>query len=196
MNPPTSDEHGKAEQPAPDEVSYFSLVRVYPILRYLGWALGAGLFLFAVGIVVSGGGPWWMLLIAALFSLFVSAIFSATGTITANLDKGVLKIHGLKHQADVPMGAIAYVGRAEFDRRSANRMSRLNMVGRAGPGLEIVARDASYVTVRVDDAEELMGAMAKAGAHPGAFQRTFPVDQVDYKHIREVRREQRGDPSA
>lgn len=70
------------------------------------------------------------------------------------------------------------------------------MVGRAGPGLEIVARDASYVTVRVDDAEELMGAMAKAGAHPGAFQRTFPVDQVDYKHIREVRREQRGDPSA
>lgn len=196
MNAPAPDASSQPEQPAPEEVSHFSLTRVFPILRYVGWTLGAGMFLFAVSIVVSTDTPWWALLIAGGFSLFIAAVFSATGTVSADLAKGVLKIHGLKHQASVPVGAVAYIGRAEFGKRDANRMSRLNMVGRAGPGLEIVARDASYVTVRADDADELLQAMAKAGVHPGAFQRTFPVDQVDYKHIREVQREQRGDTPA
>ncbi|WP_017626314.1 hypothetical protein [Nocardiopsis chromatogenes] len=108
--------------------------------------------------------------------------------------KRVFRIsNGFNNTVDVPLTAIAYMGKAEFTMKHMFRLTRLRLLNETGPGIEIVSRDGKYITVRTDRADEIIQAAVRSGLNRAALQVPFPENAVDGKW-RDTQREQRPVP--
>ncbi|MHC0429989.1 hypothetical protein ACX6XY_07350 [Streptomyces sp. O3] len=97
------------------------------------------------------------------------------------LKSGVLRASTSQKKVTVPLSAIVYAGRAEFSRANRWRLSRLNIVVERGPGIELVGRDGTYITVSTPHADAVFQAFVQQGLHPDALRRPFPSQTVSAK---------------
>ncbi|WP_157996870.1 hypothetical protein, partial [Streptomyces otsuchiensis] len=107
-------------------------------------------------------------------ALFLGGIALYLSAARAQLKKSVLELSTSQKRVKIPMGAIGYLGRAEFTKANKWRMSRMNFVVEPGPGLEIVSRDGKYITLSTTHADAVIQELLNQGMHPDALRVRFP----------------------
>ncbi|MBW1596962.1 hypothetical protein [Streptomyces sp. JJ38] len=137
-----------------------------------------------------GGSVWlWAVLAGLLGVLFVGGIAYYMAAARMELKDGVLRVSTGQKKVNVPVGAIAYIGKAEFSRSNRWRMSRKNIVVEPGPGIEMVSRDGQYITVSTTHADAVFQELLRQGMRQDALRVPFPEQAVSAKPP--VSREQR-----
>ncbi|MDA2803766.1 hypothetical protein [Nocardiopsis suaedae] len=163
-------------------------------------AIGVGAT-FLTGTMFSDGYEHWSSYIwTAVAAVPVAFILGFLGyrvsAVVVLLDKPkrVFRIsNGFNNTVNVPINAIAYMGKADFTRKDLFRLTRLRLLNETGPGIEIIGRDGKYITVRTDKADEVIQAALDCGMNPNAVKIPFPENAVNEKW-RDTEREQRPAP--
>lgn len=132
----------------------------------------------------------WAVLGGLLGVLLVGGLAYYMAAARMELKQGVLRVSTGQKKVNIPMGAIAYIGTAEFHRGNRWRLSRMNMIVEPGPGIEIVSRDRKYITVSTRHADAVFQELLQQGMHPDALRVPFPEQAVSVKKA-PLHREQR-----
>ncbi|WP_017540001.1 hypothetical protein [Nocardiopsis halophila] len=163
-------------------------------------AMGAlGVFAtFLLGTMFSDGYEHWSSLIwTAVAAVPVAFVLGFLGyrvsAVVVLLDKPkrVFRVsNGFNNTVNIPLGAIAYMGKADFTMKHMFRLTRMRLLNETGPGIEIIGRDGKYITIRTDRADEIIQAGLGCGLDPNALRIPFPENAVSEKW-RDTEREQR-----
>lgn len=163
-------------------------------------ATGAiGLFItFVLGAVFTDDYEHWTSYIwAALAAVPVVFVLGFLGyrvsAVVVLLDKSnrVFRVsNGFNNTINIPIGAIAYMGKANFTMKHMFRLTRLRLLNETGPGIEIITRRGEYITIRTDTADEVTRAALENGLDPNALRIPFPLHVVNEKW-QDTEREQR-----
>ncbi|MDA2811870.1 phage holin family protein [Nocardiopsis sp. RSe5-2] len=167
------------------------------------WVLAA-VGLFAVGFVAGGLADGWESWVsfawAAGFGAVAALVLGFLGyrasSVTVHLERPKRRFNvtnGFNATVRIPLGGIAYIGKAEFTRKDLFRLTRLRLLNESGPGLEIVANDGKYVTISTTEGDAIIKAALESGMNPNAVRIPFPENAVNEKW-RDTRREQRPAP--
>ncbi|MFV2198157.1 hypothetical protein [Nocardiopsis sp. LOL_012] len=185
QNPPPAAE---ARQ-RPGDPAYTQKLLVSPVARNINRVLAVLLPVGAVVLAALGEVNWLFALFGVAAGVFVWFQAATIESVVVTVRNGRMQARLGRRNVMVSTEAIAYIGRAEFDMRSARRLGRTTLIGRPGPGVEVVSHDGRYVTMRTDTPDELVRALLAEGMHPLATQVPFPEGTVSGAHV--VSREER-----
>ncbi|WP_051415739.1 hypothetical protein [Nocardiopsis sp. CNT312] len=185
QNPPQAAEG----QQRPGGPAYKQKLLVSPVARNINRLLGAALPVAALILAALGEVNWLFAVLASAAGVFTWFQAANSVSVVVTVRNGRMQARLGRRSVTVPTEAIAYIGRAEFDMRSARRLGRTTLIGRPGPGVEVVSHDGKYVTMRTDTPGELVQALLAEGMPPLATQVPFPEGTVGRAHV--VSREER-----